>query len=183
MATGLRRSELLGLRWEDVNMNTGIISIRNTIMRQRNFENEDSKTKIVTGKPKTKKGNREIPLPPSIFEKLKLHKEAQEKHKQEYEAVWKESGLVFTSEVGTNIEPRRLLDTFHKLLTKAGLKKRGLHTLRHTFATRAVESGMDVKTLSEILGHEDISTTLNLYVHSSEEIKKESMGKLNYLFK
>lgn len=70
-----------------------------------------------------------------------------------------------------------------RLLTKAGLKKRGIHPLRHTFATRAIENGMDVKTLSEILGHEDVSTTLNLYVHSSEEVKKESMNKLDFLFR
>lgn len=182
LATGLRQSELLGLRWQDVNLEKGIISIRNTIMRQRNFEDGESKTKIVRGKPKTKKGNREIPLPPTILEKLKNHKEKQEQESIEYEAVWSNTGLVFTSEVGTNIEPRRLLDTFHKLLSKAGLKKRGLHTLRHTFATRAIESGMDVKTLSEILGHEDISTTLNLYVHSSEDTKRESMNKLDIFF-
>lgn len=182
LATGLRQSELLGLRWQDVNLEKGSISIRNTIMRQRNFEDGESKTKIVKGKPKTKKGNREIPLPPTILKKLKAHKEKQEQESIEYETVWTNTGLVFTSEVGTNIEPRRLLDTFHKLLSKEGLKKHGLHTLRHTFATRAIESGMDVKTLSELLGHEDISTPLNLYVHSSEDTKKESMNKLDYLF-
>jgi integrase len=182
MATGLRQSELLGIRWKDFNEEKGSITIRHTIMRQRNYDDDESKTKIVKGKPKTKKGIREIPLAPSILKKLKMHRENQEKYKLEYEAVWKDSGLIFTSEIGTNIEPRRLLDTYHKLLAKLGLKKRGIHTLRHTFATRAIENGMDVKTLSEILGHEDVSTTLNLYVHSSDEVKKESMNKMDYLF-
>ena len=71
----------------------------------------------------------------------------------------------------------------HFLLKKAGLKPRGLHSLRHTFATRAIENGIDVKTLSEILVHEDITTTLNLYVHSSDDTKRSEMNKLNYLFK
>ncbi|MDP4093375.1 MAG: site-specific integrase [Bacillota bacterium] len=152
-------------------------------MRQINFEDDNKKTRIVEGKPKTKKGNREIPLPYSILHKLKEYKNGQLEESILLAGIWKESGLVFTSEIGTSIEPRRLLSVFHKLLENGGLEKRGIHTLRHTFATRAIENGIDVKTLSELLGHEDVNTTLNLYVHSSEENKRDSMNKLDFIFK
>lgn len=189
LATGLRQSELLGLRWEDVDFEKGCIKVKNTIMRQRKFDEEgnrpsgnETKTEIIAGKPKTKKGIRTIPLPPSIITKLKKHEFAQQEEKKKLDFLWQENGLVFTSEIGTNIEPRRMLDVFHRLLKEAGLQRRGIHALRHTFATRAIENGVDVKTLSELLGHEDVTTTLNLYVHSSEQAKQESMQKLNYLF-
>ncbi len=189
MATGIRQAELLGLRWQDVDFDKGNITINQTLMRQRRYEEDGSrpeegkpKTEIVKGKPKTKKGNRVIPLPPSIIEKLKKHQSDQYNEKVRAEVIWQESGLVFTSEIGTNIEPRRMLSIFHSLLKKAELPTRGIHALRHTFATRAIERGMDVKTLSEILGHEDITTTLNLYVHSSEKTKIEGMKRLDDLF-
>lgn len=184
LATGLRHSELTGLRWADVDFTKGCITVRQTIMRRKNFDkNKTSKTSIIVGSPKTIKGERIIFLPPIILDKLKIHRKKQLKQKLLVADLWKDNNLVFTSEIGTIIEPSKLTKAFHFLLKKAGLKPRGLHSLRHTFATRAIENGMDIKTLSEILGHEDISTTLNLYVHSSEDTKKTEMQKLNYLFK
>ena len=89
--------------------------------------------------------------------------------------------LCFCTQLGTPLESRNLLRTYHVVPKSAGLNKRGLHTLRHTFATRALESGMDVRTLSEIRGHEDVSTTLNLYCHSSLDTKREGMEKMSAL--
>lgn len=153
-------------------------------MRRRCFDkNSKSKTKLIIGSPKSIKGERTIYLPTAILEKLKVHKKKQLQEKLSLGKLWKDNGLVFTSEIGTPIEPSRLTRAFHFLLKKAGLKTLGLHSLRHTFATRVIENGMDVKTLSEILGHEDITTTLNLYVHSSDDTKRSEMDKLNYLFK
>ena len=81
------------------------------------------------------------------------------------------------------MEKRNLLRVYHRLLEQAGLNKRGLHTLRHTFATRAISSGMDVRTLSELLGHENVATTLNLYCHSSLDTKRDWMEKLDSIAK
>lgn len=184
LATGIRHSELTGLRWIDVNFIKGFITIRQTIMRRRNFdENQTSKTKIIFGTPKTSKGERTIYLPETILSKLKKHKQHQLQEKLGLGNLWKDYDLVFTSKIGTPIESSKLTKTLYFLLNKAGIKKLGIHSLRHTFATRALENGMDIKTLSEILGHEDITTTLNLYVHSSEDTKRSEMNKLNYLFK
>jgi integrase len=182
MATGLRQSELLGLRWMDVDIAKGTIKIRQTLMRKKDMSAPDLKSKIKIGKPKTAKGNREIPLPAPILRKLENHLKNQENERAVASSAWEETGLVFVSEIGKNIEPRKLLKIFHELLKKAGLNIRGLHSLRHTYATRAIESGMDAKTLSEILGHEDITTTLNLYVHSSDDAKKKAVQMMSYLY-
>jgi integrase len=182
MATGLRQSELLGLRWMDVDIARGTIKIRNTLMRKKDMMDPKKKSKIKEGKPKTAKGNREIPLPTPILKKLQNHLEKQEKEREKASSAWIKSDLVFVSEIGKNIEPRSLLKVFHSLLKKSELNMRGLHSLRHTYATRAIESGMDVKTLSELLGHEDITTTLNLYVHSSDDAKNKAVQLMSHLY-
>lgn len=123
MATGLRQAELLGLRWEDVDLDKGIITIKQTIMRQRKYDEDggrpaegEEKTEIIRGKPKTKKGYRVIPLQESILKKLKAHELKQKEEKLKVGTLWQNSDLVFTSEIGTNVESRRLLNVFHSLL-------------------------------------------------------------------
>ena len=81
---------------------------------------------------------------------------------------------------GSIIEPRLLQRKFSAIIIECGLEKANFHALRHTFATRCIEAGVDVKTLSEILGHSDVKTTLNRYVHSSFELKQNSMDKLSF---
>lgn len=185
LATGVRQSELLGLKWESFNEPEGIIKINNTIQRKKNFDakNENgSKTKIIEGKPKTKKGLRDIPLPSIIIEKFKKHRTRQQEEKNNAGSAWQENGFVFTSVIGTPVEPRKLSKVFHVMLKSAGIRKMGIHSLRHTFATRAVEARIDYKTLSDFLGHEDVSTTLNLYIHSNMDEKKKQMEMLNHLY-
>ncbi|MDR3120055.1 MAG: site-specific integrase [Clostridiales bacterium] len=188
LATGLRQSELLGLRWSDLQTDGQtdgkILRVNNTIMRQRTFRSDGKRgrTAIVEGRPKTTAGVREIPLSPLVCAKLEAHRRRRLEYRLSIGELWNETGFIFTSEVGTPIEPRRLLKMFHAVLMKAGLKKAGLHTLRHTFATRAVEAGMNIKILSTVLGHKDIATTLNLYVHASDQEKQSEMKKLDFLF-
>ena len=92
---------------------------------------------------------------------------------------WNSNNLVFCSEIGTPYEGRNLTRVLHRTLRKAGIEQLGVHALRHTFATRAVESGMDMRTLSEILGHTKVSLTLQLYAHSTDETKRNAMEMMD----
>lgn len=93
--------------------------------------------------------------------------------------AWNANDLVFCSDIGTPYEGRNLFRALHRTLEEAGLEQMGVHALRHSFATRAVEAGMDIRTLSEILGHTQVSLTMQLYVHSNIETKKKEMEKLD----
>ncbi len=159
--TGLRIGELCALTWEDISDT----SIRVTKTLQR-LKNEDGKTALTIGEPKSLNSYREIPLADYL---------------QPYIALFrKEKGFVLQTKYQTPTEPRTLQAKFQKIVTKCGLEGVTFHTLRHTFATRCVEAGFDAKALSEILGHRDVKTTLNLYVHPSFAFKKENMEKLSH---
>ena len=92
---------------------------------------------------------------------------------------WNDHDLVFCTEIGTPYELRNLNRVLHRTLKKTNLHTMGVHSLRHSFATRAVEAGMDIRTLSEILGHTQVSLTMQLYVHSNMETKKKEMEKMD----
>lgn len=156
--TGLRIGELLALTWDDINFISGFISVNKTC-----YDGKNNNRLIF--EPKTESSKRIIPIPKQLMPILKLKKQ---KGKSKY--VIDDNGKIITI--------RSYQRSFALLLKKLNIKHRGFHSLRHTFATRALESGMDVKTLSEILGHKNPSITLNRYVHSLMEHKQEMMNKL-----
>lgn len=158
--TGLRIGEVCALKWEDINDNT--IHICKTMER---LKNANGITEVMILPPKTNSSDRIIPIPTAL-------KTIIEKRQQE-------SGYVLTRPNGKFTEPRLMQNKFAKCLTECGIEKANFHALRHTFATRCIESGVDVKTLSELLGHSDVKTTLNRYVHSSFELKQKSIDKLS----
>lgn len=184
--TGLRASEVCGLRWKDIS--DDILTVNQTCMRMHDYDGTEQKgTKLGFGIPKSKKSHRDIPLTKSMQSMLSRQHlyvnslrakavTAYENGKADKE--WQEHDLIFCTKIGEPVENRNILRTYHRILQAAGLNQRGLHTLRHTFATRALRKGMDVRTLSELLGHEDPSTTLRLYCHSSLDKKREWMDKL-----
>ena len=164
--TGVRIGEICGLKWEKINLSDGYIVIGDAMQRIKNLdENRDSKTKIIIGKPKSDTSDRIIPLQDYIV-KLLL----------EYESSNKSAYFLTCSK--SYIEPRRYENYYKKCLRECNIRMVTFHTLRHTFATRCIKSGMDIKSLSEILGHANINITLNRYVHPSFEDKKLSMNKL-----
>ena len=163
--TGLRLGELLALSWNDVNLKTGVIKISKTQYRTK--ENEKWVDRIST--PKTIISNREIPLPKFLKEKLKLLKKN------------KKSSRIVIRNNGTKLDEKIFIYRYHKILKKAHVRDLNFHCLRHTFATRALENKMDIKTLSEILGHACASTTLNIYAHSLIDHKKQQMRKFKRL--
>ena len=164
--TGLRIGEICALKWNNVNFENRKIYVTNTL--QRVYKRDENKTEIIIRKAKTEMSVREIPMNNKVYEILKNIKR---KHKN--------SEFVIVKLDGNIVEPRYYQDYFKKILKANKIKKYKFHILRHTFASNCVEIGMDAKTLSEILGHSDVSTTLNIYVHSSDEIKEKYLKKLN----
>lgn len=163
--TGIRIGELLALTWENINLEKGYIHIKASVSVLK-IKGHIQK---VCDTPKTKKSNRIIPLPKNIVPLLKKYKRIS---KCEY--------IVHTSN-NQMVETRSYQRTFQSILHKCKIQHYNFHCLRHTFATRALELGMDIKTLSEILGHTNVSITLNRYAHSMTDFKIQQMNKLNFL--
>ena len=164
--TGLRLGEVMALTWKDINLNTGIMTINKTKYKTRD---DDGHWYYVTDIPKTEKSVREIPLPLFLKEKLK---EMKKEHISNH-VVCRNDGSELTDKV--------VVWRLTHILKKIRVRKLSFHCLRHTFATRALESKMDIKTLSEILGHSDVTTTLNIYTHSLMNHKKQAMRKFKRL--
>lgn len=168
--TGIRIGELCALKWSDIDMSEKILNINKTMIRiQDNLsENNISKTKVIITKPKSDDSIRKIPIPNFLFELMKKFK-------------YKSNSFVLTGSNIDYIEPRNMQYYFKSVLKKCNLKDIKFHVLRHTFATRCIENGFEIKSLSEILGHSNIKITLDRYVHSSMDLKRQNMDKLNFL--
>ena len=161
--TGVRIGELLGLEWADVDLQRGFIAINKTVYRDRN---ESGEWQLVIDKPKTTASDRIIPLPSYISQMMAERKENAK------------TNYVIENKKGERMSIRSYQYIFEHLTEKVGVRKLNFHALRHTFATRAIECGMDIKTLSEIMGHKNASITLNRYAHSMMDTKIEMMQKL-----
>lgn len=163
--TGARIGEVCSLKYSDVNFETGYLSINKTLQRVKNLDKDSiTKTKIIITSPKSETSKRILPLPLFLLQLLKEYKPCQ-------------TNCYILTGTRNFIEPRCYENYFKKLLEICNIPYMNYHVLRHTFATRAVKE-MDIKTLSELLGHSDIKLTLKLYVHSSLEEKKDYIEKL-----
>lgn len=164
--TGIRIGEVCALKWSNLNTSTGILSVTETMQRIKDTSNRSiSKTKIVLTEPKSKSSVRDIPLPTFLIDIAKGFQN-------------NGNSYLLTGDKNRFIEPRTMQYRFKTLLEKSQIPNVNYHSLRHTFATRCIEVGFDVKTLSEILGHSNVNITLNRYVHSSFELKRKNMGKI-----
>lgn len=159
--TGLRIGELLALEWDDIDFSKAELKVTKTC---HDGKNKDGKFGRITELPKTANSRRTIAIPKQL---LPLLREMKKKSK---------SNLVISGDKPLFV--RSYQRSFELLLNKLGIPRHGFHTLRHTFATRAIECGVDVKTLSETLGHKNASITLNRYVHSFMDHKHSMMDKV-----
>lgn len=166
LSTGIRIGEICALTWDDIDTENGVIHIRKTIQRIYIRENGIKKTELLIDTPKTATSMRDIPMIKDLYEILKPLKK-----------VVNNDYFVLTNEA-TPTEPRTYRNYYKKLLDKLGIPPIKFHGLRHSFATRCIESKCDYKTVSVILGHSNISTTLNLYVHPNYEQKKKCIDKM-----
>lgn len=182
--TGMRLGELLGLPWGNVHIDLNgesYIKVTQTLNRIRNPDkNSPKRTLLTIGTPKTSHSVRTIPLLPEIAEKLYQHKQDQAQYLKEKGLP--ESELVFTLTHGNAYDPRDFQRDFKNVLIRHGIRLINVHGMRHTFATRSLESGMDIKTLSRLLGHSSIQISLDLYAHVTDHLQFEHIANLrNFL--
>lgn len=165
--TGMRIGEVCALTWDDIDFDKSIIHVRHTVSRVKNPDNTSSaKSVLIIDSPKTKTSTRDIPIASILLPALK-------------QLIGATSSKYVISDSADFISPRTFEYRYHRLLDDSGVKSINFHALRHTFATRCIETGMDVKSLSEILGHSNPSITLNTYVHSSIERKRTQLERMS----
>lgn len=165
--SGMRIGEICALKWSNINLEAETISVVQTLQRLQDSENK-GKTKILISEPKSQSSKRIIPIPAFLTELLR-------KIKPQIPDAFLLSGNK------NPIEPKTLQNKYKSCLKDCNIPYINFHTLRHTFATRCVEVGFDIKSLSEILGHSSVGTTLNLYAHPTLEYKRSNMNKLAFL--
>ena len=166
LSTGMRIGEICGLLWSDIDMENGIIKVRRTVQRIYVIDGETRHTEILIDTPKTKNSIRDIPMTTELYKIIKPLKK-----------VVNNDFYVITNEAKPT-EPRTYRNYYERLIKRLGIPKLKFHGLRHSFATRCIESKCDYKTVSVILGHSNISTTLNLYVHPNMEQKKKCIDQM-----
>ena len=166
--TRLRIGEVCALKWEDISLEDWTIYIHRTMQRVQTFR-EHPRTNVIITEPKSPCSVRLIPIPEFLHDYfLKNQKEP--------------DCFFLTGSARKYTEPRSLENKFRRILNNCDIQGATYHTLRHTFATRCIEQGFDIKTLSEILGHANVTITMNRYVHPSMEFKRKSMEMLSALF-
>ena len=166
--TGIRVGELCAMKWDDINLPEKKMSVSKTMQRLRMNTVSGSKTEVKILEPKSACSVRTIPLPDTIIALL-----------QEFHTP---GTYLLTGKSGCFVEPRTMQNRFKKIIVSCGIQDANFHATRHTFATRCIELGFDVKSLSEILGHASVAITMNRYVHPSMAHKRENMNRFSNLF-
>lgn len=166
--TGLRVGEVCALKWEDISFRDNCIHVHKTMQRIQVKGNSDHKSEIIISAPKSECSVRDVPIPDKLLLMLQKRQNAPYTY-------------FLTGKTNLYVEPRTMQNRFKSTIKKAGIALANFHALRHTFATRCIELGFDIKSLSEILGHASVNITLNRYVHPSMELKQKNMNKLSDL--
>ena len=166
LSTGIRIGEICALTWEDIDTESGVINIRKTIQRIYIIDDDKRHTELILDSPKTKNSIREIPMSKELVRMLKPIKR-----------IVNNSFFVLTND-SKPTEPRTYRNYYKNLMNELDIPELKFHGLRHSFATRCIESNCDYKTVSVLLGHSNISTTLNLYVHPNMEQKKKCIDQM-----
>lgn len=164
---GLRIGEVCALSWDDVDLNERTLHIRHTVARESIEGLMGNRTRLFVDTPKTASSTRKIPISSSLYQVLASIKR-------------QKRSVYVISDTDSFVNPRTLEHRFHRFLERCGVPSINFHALRHTFATRCIEVGVDIKSLSEMLGHASVSITLETYVHSSIQLKRTQIEKLTY---
>ena len=170
--TGMREGELLGLEWSCIDFEHNLITVKQQLQR----EHKTGGSYVIVS-PKNGK-NRFIPMAPSVARLFLLQKQKQEFMRKEAGELWEESGMVFTNPTGGYLSSRTVYDCFKRLVRKIGAPNARVHDLRHTYAVACIESGVDIKTLQENLGHATAAFTMDVYGHVSRQMQLNSATRL-----
>jgi integrase len=173
LSTGLRQGELLGLKWDDLDLEKAELRVNQALQRY------DGALHLVP--PKTPRSRRSVPIPALAVEALRQLRYAQRDAHLRAGSLWHETGLVFTTRWGTPIEPRNATRSFKQLLARAGLRPMRFHDLRHSFATLLLIQGVSARVVMEILGHSQINVTMNTYSHVLPALQRDAASRLDEL--
>lgn len=190
--TGMRQGELFALTWEDINFQECYININKTAKNVADVSREGREhSKIIIQTPKTINSIRRVSIPPALSEQLKQYKLKQSEHRLKLANLYNDNSLVFCTIYGKYFDSSNIRKRFNKIIGTINssendkskiIKPRKFHDLRHTYATRLFELGEVPKTVQQLLGHSDISLTLDTYTHVLEEVKVMAASKLNDLY-
>ena len=172
---GLRQGEALGLSWRDVDLDQAVLRVRQALQYR-------SGAGLQLVQPKTMRSRRTIPLPAFLVAALKLHRERQDHERESAGEFWEDWGLLFTTHVGTPLSPRNDYRDFRRIVDAAGLRQVRLHDLRHTAASVMLALGVAPRVVMEVLGHSQISITMNTYSHVSPVLSREAADQIEVLF-
>ncbi|MFB9739395.1 tyrosine-type recombinase/integrase, partial [Streptomyces thermocoprophilus] len=170
--TGLRKGELLGLRWEDLDLGSSTAAIRRTLQRT-------SAGGLTTLPTKTRASERRIALPARCIQSLKRHHEQQQREHEAADTAWQPNGHIFTTTQGRPIDPTNLTRTFNTLLRTACLHRIRFHDLRHSTATLLLEQGVELVVIKELLGHAHIGVTATVYAHVRLRLQRDAINTLS----
>jgi integrase len=171
---GLRRGELLGLKWENVDLERGALAVRRTLTRGPGGAWE-------LGQPKTASGRRAVALPESCVTALRKHRAAQHTHRLAIGPAWEDHGFVFTNATGAPLHTNALIGRFERLIRDTDLPRIRFHDLRHTCATLHLARKTQPKVVQELLGHSNISMTLDRYSHVTETMQRDAAAAIDEL--
>lgn len=178
--TGLRQGELFALTWNDIDLKNKAIYVNKTFKRVKNTDTGEYENIIQT--PKTKKSIRVVPLPAHLIDKLRQYEIQQKELRIKVANLYEDNNLVFCNCFGRYLDSGNVLKKFKKILKENDIPIRKFHDLRHTYATRLFELGEDPKTVQVLLGHSNISITLDTYTHVLDSLKDNAISKLNDLY-
>ena len=178
--TGLRLGELLGLQWSDINLEKKTIEINKQVNRLKDYsEKAKAKTRLgIQHNTKTRTSHRKIAIDEALLKRLIEYKAVQDQQIKLWGSKYNNLGMVFAREDGSYMDPTSFRKKYQKLLSQAGLKRFTVHALRHTFATRALEAGVAIKAVSQILDHASVQITMDTYSHILPEYQSEAMSRI-----
>jgi integrase len=174
LSLGLRRGEALGLRWEDVDLDEGVIRVRQSLHRVEG--------KLQFGPVKSDGSERAVAMPAPCRTALRRHRKQQDEEAEAAGKGWNKLGLVFTTGLGTPIEPRNINRHFARLTRRAGVRSIRFHDLRHSCATLLYGQGVSVENIQDVLGHSSPTITKMIYIEVSREVQRGAVDRLNHLF-